>query len=580
MRKLLALLGVALALCLPSPAAASGYIGLGDQNGLQTGIQPNPLWVQGSFSSSIGAFAPSGQATITAGTVTANVIMGSAGPTALVTNNGSVPAYVNFGNSGVTATVVTGYPVNAGQSVAFNIGANTYVAAITSSSTAALSITTGTGLPAIANAGGSGGGGNPAASATGAAVPGNAGYAGLNFAGNLKGWVGDTNGYGDVNVMNVPAVSQSGTWNIGSITTLPALPTGANTIGAISNTAFAISGTLPAFASTPAVTISGNLPAFASTPAFTLSGTGVIKGAGTAGTADAGVVTIQGIASMTPVQVSQATASSLNATVVGTGTFAVQAAQSGTWNIGTVTTLPALPTGGNVIGIVGYAIGSTTSGQSGELSQGAVTTAAPSYSNAATDPLSLTPAGNLRVQDLGTVGQGSTTSGQSGALVQCAVTTGAPSYTTAQTSPASCDTAGNARVNLTTALPAGANTIGGVSPVAAATGGATTFHLVAANSNNSTSIKGSAATVYSYAATNNSATIAYAKFYNKATAPTCSSDTPVFVMMIPASSGFVYQAPVGDAYPLGLGLCVVTGIADNDNTSVAASAYLIQVGYK
>lgn len=35
----------------------------------------------------------------------------------------------------------------------------------------------------------------------------------------------------------------------------------------------------------------------------------------------------------------QATASNLNATVVGTGTFAVQAAQSGTWNIGTVTTI-------------------------------------------------------------------------------------------------------------------------------------------------------------------------------------------------------------------------------------------------
>jgi hypothetical protein len=61
---------------------------------------------------------------------------------------------------------------------------------------------------------------------------------------------------------------------------------------------------------------------------------------GTAGTASAQVTTIQGIASMTPVQVSQATAASLNATVVGTGTFAVQAAQSGTWNIGSLTTFP------------------------------------------------------------------------------------------------------------------------------------------------------------------------------------------------------------------------------------------------
>ncbi len=48
--------------------------------------------------------------------------------------------------------------------------------------------------------------------------------------------------------------------------------------------------------------------------------------------------------------VTQATASSLNATVVGTGTFAVQATQSGTWNIGTVTTLPSIPAGTNLIG--------------------------------------------------------------------------------------------------------------------------------------------------------------------------------------------------------------------------------------
>jgi hypothetical protein len=47
---------------------------------------------------------------------------------------------------------------------------------------------------------------------------------------------------------------------------------------------------------------------------------------GTAGTASAQVWTVQGVASMTPVQVSQATAANLNATVVGTGTFVTQSA--------------------------------------------------------------------------------------------------------------------------------------------------------------------------------------------------------------------------------------------------------------
>lgn len=64
-----------------------------------------------------------------------------------------------------------------------------------------------------------------------------------------------------------------------------------------------------------------------------------VIGAGTAGTANSGVVTVQGIASMTPVQVSQATAASLNATVVGTGTFATQNTETrpGTASLANVT---------------------------------------------------------------------------------------------------------------------------------------------------------------------------------------------------------------------------------------------------
>lgn len=46
---------------------------------------------------------------------------------------------------------------------------------------------------------------------------------------------------------------------------------------------------------------------------------------------------------------------------------------------------------------ISVAQGSTTAGEAGPLVQGAVTTAAPSYTNGQTDPLSLTPAGALRV---------------------------------------------------------------------------------------------------------------------------------------------------------------------------------------
>ncbi len=62
--------------------------------------------------------------------------------------------------------------------------------------------------------------------------------------------------------------------------------------------------------------------------------------------------------------------------------------------------------------------------------------------------------------DVGNVGvsQASTTSGQKGPLIQGAVTTAAPSYTTAQTSPLSLDTAGNLRVNVVTGGGAGGST--------------------------------------------------------------------------------------------------------------------------
>jgi hypothetical protein len=76
------------------------------------------------------------------------------------------------------------------------------------------------------------------------------------------------------------------------------------------------------------------------------------------------------------------------------------------------------------------------------------TAAAPSYSEGTTNPLSQDLSGNLRTIVTGVlVAQGSTTSGQSGILSQGAVSSSAPSYTTGQTAPLSLDTAGGLRVS-------------------------------------------------------------------------------------------------------------------------------------
>lgn len=109
-----------------------------------------------------------------------------------------------------------------------------------------------------------------------------------------------------------------------------------------------------------------------------------ITGTGSAGTPASGVVTIQGIASMTAVKVD---GSAVTQPVSGTVTA----------NIGTTNGL-ALDTSVNGILVTQ---GSTTSGQKGPLIQGAVTTAAPTYTTGQTNALSLTTAGALRVDGSG-----------------------------------------------------------------------------------------------------------------------------------------------------------------------------------
>lgn len=170
----------------------------------------------------------------------------------------------------------------------------------------------------------------------------------------------------------------------------------------------------------------------------------IVAGGGTAGTAATGVVTVQGIASGVAVPISgsvtatnasiaatggavPASTTYIGASVAGTMTGlvattnglkvdgsavtqpvsgsltvsgTVAATQSGTWNITNVSGTVSLPTGAATeasLVKIPVAQASTTSGQSGPLVQGAVTTAAPTYTTAQTSPLSLTTVGALRV---------------------------------------------------------------------------------------------------------------------------------------------------------------------------------------
>lgn len=150
------------------------------------------------------------------------------------------------------------------------------------------------------------------------------------------------------------AVSQSGTWNITNVSGTVSLPTGAAT-SAKQDT---ISGQLPASLGIKTAAASLSI-APASDASFTV---GLPTGAATAAnqtTANSSLSTLAGAVTSAKVQVDCITGCTATSSAV--------------------------------------AQGSTTSGQNGILTQGAVTTAAPAYTTAQTSPLSLTTGGALRV---------------------------------------------------------------------------------------------------------------------------------------------------------------------------------------
>lgn len=126
----------------------------------------------------------------------------------------------------------------------------------------------------------------------------------------------------------------------------------------------------------------------------------------------------------------------------------------------------------------------------------------------------------------------------------------------------------------------------GISPALAQyNNGIFAYHLVAAASTNSTLIATGKHTVFSIELGGIGSSPAYVKIYDKATAPTCGTDTPIKTLIIPVSSTAANGAGSNMPFPLGiqvnngLGICVTGGIADSDTTAVAASSFVANIDY-
>jgi hypothetical protein len=96
--------------------------------------------------------------------------------------------------------------------------------------------------------------------------------------------------------------------------------------------------------------------------------------------------------------------------------------------------------------------------------------------------------------------------------------------------------------------------------------------IQSAATTNATSVKASAGQVYAIVAGTTTAAIAYLKLYNKASAPTVGTDTPVMTIPLPASGNtVVITFSVGDVFGTGIAYAITGGAAISDTTAVATN---------
>lgn len=123
-------------------------------------------------------------------------------------------------------------------------------------------------------------------------------------------------------------------------------------------------------------------------------------------------------------------------------------------------------------------------------------------------------------------------------------------------------------------LASGSNSIGTV-----ATPVGTALSVVTTASTNASSQKATAGNLFELACSNPTATAAYVKFYNKATAPTVGTDVPV--LTVPVGAGATVTIPfgnIGKRFATGIAMAVTAAAAATD-TGVAVAGVQIHGSY-
>lgn len=107
------------------------------------------------------------------------------------------------------------------------------------------------------------------------------------------------------------------------------------------------------------------------------------------------------------------------------------------------------------------------------------------------------------------------------------------------------------------------------------------FSALSTASNNATLVYNDRAVGKNLTVINTTATQYFFKLYDKKTAPTCGTDTPVWRIPIPqntAGGGVVAVSLENMQFFNGIGFCLVANLADSDNTN-AATGVAINMTY-
>ena len=327
---------------------------------------------------------------------------------------------------------------------------------------------------------------------------------------------------------------------------------------------------------------------------------------GTAGTADTQVRTVQGIASMTPLQV-----------------------QSNSANLATLAEQQTQTTALQLIDNLPLAQGAATSGQNGVLVQGAVTTAAPTYTTGNSNPISLQTDGSQRVAVTNTPSVAQSGTWNIGTVTTLPALPANQSVNVAQINGvtplmgAGNTGTGSHRVTESTdsQLSAGVGATGDAAATAGSTGsltaklrlitsqldtistnvsslltssqlvdddqtGASVHHRISVGTTEDEhEIKGSAGRLFSISVTNTNAAVRYLRCANQVAASTTPGTTGVFYgLAIPGATtgaGFTVNfGPMGIAFSTGLTCWLVTGAAETDVAEVAANEINVNYTYK